>query len=194
MRIIAGRLKGLQLKGPPGRGTRPTSDLIRGVLFQILENVAADWSRALDVFAGTGALGLEALSRGAEHVDFVESSPSACARIRTNVSLAKAEDQCNVYCCTVQKSLSILPGEYGIILADPPYGIGDITSWLIQIATSAWVGPETVLVVEHSSRVQISPELGPLRLIKDRCHGDTCVSFFKAGATGADSENSGLPR
>ena len=193
MRIIAGRLKGLQLKGPRGRGTRPTSDLVRGVVFQILEGLDTDWSRVLDLFAGTGALGIEALSRGANHVDFVESSPIICATIRDNLELAHATDQAKVYCCTVQKALSFLPFEYDIILADPPYDSADLGSLLERLALSAWVGANTVLVVEHGARLQVAQQLGPCRLIKSRRHGDTCVSFFRAGPTGASSENCGLP-
>ncbi|TAK33640.1 MAG: 16S rRNA (guanine(966)-N(2))-methyltransferase RsmD [Chloroflexota bacterium] len=182
MRIIAGSLKGLQLKGPRGRGTRPTSDLLREVLFQMMEGIAPSWSRVLDLFAGTGALGIEALSRGAEHVDFVESNTGACATIRENLGLARAANQSHVYCCTVQRALSILPGEYDIILADPPYGLANLESLLTQIAMSAWVGPETVLALEHSSHVQIPPQVGPLRLIKSRQHGDSCLAFFAVGS------------
>ena len=178
MRIIAGNLKGLHLKGPRGRSTRPTSDLLRGVLFQILEGIAPSWSHVLDLFAGTGALGIEALSRGAEHVDFVESNTSACATIRDNLSLAHASDRSHVYCCTVQRALSILPSKYDIILADPPYGLADLESLLTRIASSPWVGPETVLALEHSSRMQVPPQFGSLQLVKMRQHGDSCLSFF----------------
>src|SRR3989304_52314 len=86
MRVVAGRAKGPRLAGPPSRATRPTSDLVRGAIFSALDSLGADLSRTLDLYAGSGALGVEALSRGAQRCDFVERDARACASIRPNLS------------------------------------------------------------------------------------------------------------
>ncbi len=92
MRVIAGRAKGHQLKVPKGTGTRPATDLVRGAIFSILETTTSNWSRVLDLFAGSGALGIEALSRGAGWVDFVEREPRCCSIIRENLEKTKLAD------------------------------------------------------------------------------------------------------
>ncbi|MEE8385300.1 MAG: RsmD family RNA methyltransferase, partial [Dehalococcoidia bacterium] len=89
MRVIAGRAKGHRLAGPASRGTRPTSDLVRGAVFSALEAMGADMTRTLDLYAGSGALGIEALSRGGQWCDFVEKDGRACASIRENVAKTK---------------------------------------------------------------------------------------------------------
>src|SRR4030042_1283482 len=121
MRVIAGKAKGHHLKFPKGTTTRPATDLVRGAIFSILENITSDWARVLDLFSGTGAMGIEALSRGAGWVDFVESEPRCCGIIRENLEKTKLAAQAHIYCCSVAKVFSSLDKEYDIILMDPPY-------------------------------------------------------------------------
>ncbi len=181
MRIIAGKAKGLQLRGPRAPTTRPTSDLVRGALFAMLESMeGVDWSRVLDLYAGTGALGIEALSRGADWADFVEKSPAACAIIRENLARAGLAGQGRVYCFSVRQAFATLAGKYGIILADPPYGDPEAPKLLKRLSESSLVGPGTVVAIEHSRRVQLEPVPECLSLVKSRRHGDTCISIFVA--------------
>src|SRR4030042_5115580 len=120
MRVIAGKVKGHHLKFPSGTKTRPVTDLVRGAIFSILVNMRNDWSQVLDLFAGSGALGIEALSRGAGWADFVESERKCCDIIKENLAATGFFSQTRVYCCSVNKALSFLDKEYDIILMDPP--------------------------------------------------------------------------
>jgi 16S rRNA (guanine966-N2)-methyltransferase len=179
MRIIAGKAKGLRLKSPRGVALRPTSDLVRGAIFSILESLATDWSSVLDLYAGTGSLGIEALSRGAVWVDFVDQDPRCCATIKENLENAGLAAQAHVYCLSVAQAISFLQRRYGIILLGPPYAELSVTQTLGQLADSRLVGTGTIIVVEHSFRLPLSPAYGDFHLIKDRRHGDTCISIYR---------------
>ena len=108
MRIITGKAKGQDIKSPKGVSLRPTSDLTRGALFSILESMATDWSSVLDLYAGTGSMGIEALSRGAGWADFVEQNPRCCATIKENLARAGLAAQAHVYCLSAIKAISFL--------------------------------------------------------------------------------------
>ncbi len=179
MRIIAGTAKGHQVKVARGRITRPATDLVRGAIFSILENTAGNWSQVLDLFSGSGALGIEALSRGAGWVDFVEREPRCCAIIKENLAKTKLSEQAHIYCCSVNKALSFLDKEYSIILMDPPYSDTSIGSLLAQLATSKLVGMDTTLVVTHSPHLPLDSTYATLNLIKEHRHGDSCISLYR---------------
>ena len=136
MRVIAGKTKGHQLKVPKQTTTRPATDLVRGAIFSILENITDDWSYVLDLFSGSGALGIEALSRGAGWVDFVDHDPRCCAIIRQNLEKTKFEAQAQVHCTTVEKAITRLDKEYKVILIDPPYANLSIGKLLTDLAAS----------------------------------------------------------
>ncbi len=179
MRVITGKAKGHHLKFPGGTKTRPVTDLVRGAIFSILENTADDWSQVLDLFAGSGALGIEALSRGAEWVDFVESEPKCCDIIKENLEKTKLSAQAHVYCCNVFKALSFLDKEYNIILMDPPYSNSSTGDFLTQLATSALVGTRTTVVVTHAARLPMKQTYATLNLKKEHRYGDSCISFYQ---------------
>jgi len=181
MRIIAGKAKGHQLKVAKGNITRPATDLVRGVIFSILETTTSDWSQVLDLFAGSGALGIEALSRGAGWVDFVERAPRCCDIIRQNLEKTRLAAQAHVYCCSVAKAISFLDKEYGIILMDPPYSDLSIGNVVAQLATSKLVGTNSVVVVTHSPHLPLDSTYAPLNLIKERRHGDSCIAIYQKG-------------
>ncbi len=183
MRVIAGKAKGCQLKVPKGTITRPATDLIRGAIFAILENITDNWSRVLDLFAGSGALGIEALSRGAGWVDFVERKPRCCDIIRQNLEKTKLAVQAHVYCCTVAKALSFLNEEYNIILVDPPYSDSSIGNLVTQLATSKLVGVSSTVVVTHSNRLPLNSTYATLNLLKHHCHGDSCIAVYQKEAS-----------
>jgi 16S rRNA (guanine966-N2)-methyltransferase len=179
MRVITGKAKGHRLKFPKGTTTRPATDLVRGAIFSILENVADDWSLVLDLFSGSGALGIEALSRGAGWVDFVENEPRCCGIIKENLEKTRLSAQAHVYCCSVDKALSLLDKEYNIILMDPPYSNSSIGNFITKLATSRLVGKNTTVVVTHSPRLPLSPDYAALKLFKEHRHGDSCISLYR---------------
>jgi len=179
MRVIAGKAKGQHIKSPKGVSLRPASDLIRGVIFSILESIDADRSSVLDLYAGTGSLGIEALSRGAGWADFVEHNPKCCAIIKENLERAGLAAQAHVYCTEVSKALFFLKGRYGIVLMGPPYDDLSINQTLEKLASSPLVGVGSTIVVQHSYRLSLSPAYGNFQLIKERRHGDTCISVYQ---------------
>lgn len=133
----------------------------------------------LDLFSGSGALGIEALSRGAGWADFVEHEPRCCAIIRENLEKTRLSARAHVYCCSVVKALSFLDKEYGIILMDPPYSNSLIGNLVEQLATSKLVGADTTLVVTHSPHLSLSPAYPPLNLVKEYRHGDSCIAVYR---------------
>ncbi|MBA7487041.1 Ribosomal RNA small subunit methyltransferase D [subsurface metagenome] len=179
MRVIAGKAKGHQLKVPKGRVIRPATDLVRGAIFSILETTMSDWSLVLDLFAGSGALGIEALSRGAGWVDFVDYKPRCCDIIRQNLEKTKLAAQAHIYCCSVAKAISFLDKEYNIIIMDPPYSNSSIGGVVLRLATSRLVGVSSTVVVTHSPHLSLNPVYAPLSLIKERRHGDSCIAIYQ---------------
>ena len=187
MRVIAGTARGRRLKAPArerrsaaATTVRPTSDLMRGAIFSALASLGADMARVLDVYAGSGALGIEALSRGAGWCDFVESDPATCALIRENLRLTGFEDRARVYCLAVERANARLREPYTLILADPPYADREAVAALEALCSSGLVQPRvTVLVLEHSAREEPGASIGPLELVNSRRHGDSAVSIYR---------------
>ena len=179
MRVIAGRAKGHRLAGPPSRATRPTSDLVRGAIFSALASLGADLSRTLDLYAGSGALGIEALSRGAASCDFVEKDARACASIRQNLSRTGFEGQGEVIRAPVERALARLSGPYTLVLADPPYA--DEAALVLEglAERGLVVAGSTTLVLEHSSREEAPERLAGLAQVRTLRHGDTVVSLYR---------------
>ena len=181
LRVIAGCAKGHPLKVAKGNITRPATDLIKGAMFSMVELIAHDWSRILDLYSGSGALGIEALSRGTGWVDFVEREPRCCAIMKQNLEKTKLTDKAHIYCMPVAKAVSFLNKEYDIILTDPPYADDSIDSIITQLAGSKLVGPETTVVVTHSPHRTLASQYDSLKLIKERRHGDSCIAIYEKG-------------
>ena len=187
MRVIAGSVKGRRLKGPPERSrrgktpvTRPSSDLVRESLFSTLDAMGADFSRVLDLYAGSGALGIEALSRGGGRCDFVERQNAACRLIAENLGLTGFESQADVLCMRAEKALGKLDGPYTLVLADPPYADDAAPAVMETLAESRLViAGETVIALEHSAREESRAALGSFSLVKSRRHGDSAVSIYR---------------
>ena len=180
MRVITGKAKGHPLKFPKGAPTRPATDLVRGAIFSILENRPdTAWDYVLDLYSGSGAMGIEALSRGAGWVDFVESEPRCCGIIRENLRDTRLAEQAHIFCCDVAKALSFLDKEYDIILMDPPYANPKIGDVIMQLANSRLVGPRTTVVITHSPRRPLNPAYAGLGMVKEHRHGDSCISIFR---------------
>ena len=179
MRVIAGTAKGHRLKSPKGLSIRPTSDLVRGAIFSMLESLPVDWSHALDLYAGTGALGIEALSRRAEWADFVEKDQRCCTLIRENLKATGLTEKARVYCLRVEKALTLLQGEYGIVLLDPPYSEPLAPTFLDNLFSSGLTGAQSTIVVQHPRRLSLQTNYGDFQRVKNLCHGDTLVSAYQ---------------
>jgi 16S rRNA (guanine966-N2)-methyltransferase len=192
MRVIAGLAKGHTLRGPKSDATRPTSDKVRGAIFSMLEAMMPlEGLRALDLYAGTGALGIEALSRGAAWCDFVEQDRAACRIIAENLDHTRLAGKAKVHALAVERGLAhpdLLtphftgsPG-YDIITLDPPYA--DVGMWAVMARLADWplTAAGAVVILEHSKRAEPPPTIGDLTMLKTRRHGDTCVTFYKRGS------------
>jgi 16S rRNA (guanine966-N2)-methyltransferase len=144
----------------------------------MLASLAGEWSRCLDLYAGTGALGIEALSRDAQWTDFVDQEPRCCAIIKQNLEKVGLNHKAHVYCCSVSKALTFLEGKYDIIFIDPPYADSKLENVIQQVDSQALLNKGSLVVIPHSSRITLSEKYGELRLIKQKKHGDTCISIY----------------
>lgn len=183
MRVIAGEAKGFHLKGPPSRGTRPMADKIKGALFSMLGSLGVEPGRVLDLYAGTGSLGIEALSRGADWADFVEQNAAAAAVVRANLAHTKFADAAEVFQMPVAAFLASHRGPpYELIILDPPYADPEIVPTLARVAASPLVQSNTVVAIGHSPRVALPERAGRLVRLRERCHGDSCFSIYELAA------------
>lgn len=180
VRVIAGQAKGRSLTRPRKAAVRPTTELVRGALFSILAPDLPD-SRVIDLFAGTGALGIEALSRGAASADFVESDPRQCADIRASIDACGYSDKCTVHRIRVERFIESASKPYDLVLLDPPYAYPALDDLLARIAASSLVTEGTVVVAEHSKRQPLPADCGSLALVKERTYGETCISVYRMG-------------
>lgn len=178
MRVIAGDARGRVLRGPRSAGTRPTSDLVRGAIFSMLAARGATFTRVLDLFAGTGALGIEALSRGAETADFIEGDRRACAVISANLDLTGFSHAARVVCASLPAALSRVTGPYGLIFMDPPYDFPGAAVILDRLQAGGFVDAATTIVYEHDRRTMPPEERGGHPLIVTRTHGSTAFSLY----------------
>ena len=189
MRIVAGRHRGRRLAAPEGLAVRPTGDRTREALFNILEQGrlaqshgvggSLQDSRVLDAFAGTGALGLEALSRGARHVTFMESQAAALAMIERNILTLEEEDQGEILRCDVLRPPRA-PAATNFVLMDPPYGQGLAEPALDALKTAGWIGPKTLVVVELMAREPFALPTG-FQLLDERKYGKARLAFLRSG-------------
>ncbi len=180
MRVIAGSAKGVLLQAVPGKGTRPISDRVKEALFNILgaEVVGA---RVLDLFAGTGSVGIEALSRGAEWVTFVEKHPKAAETIRANLRRTRLQDRARVVRADVFKYLSGLPQPADLIYVAPPQYRGLWSKTLrVLDATPGWLAAEGQVIVQIFPKEFQPLELRHLRPIEQRKYGSTLLCFYRA--------------
>jgi 16S rRNA (guanine966-N2)-methyltransferase len=174
MRVIAGRYRGRTLKAPPGSSTRPTSDRVREALFSILGARAVD-ARVLDLFAGSGALGIEALSRGASEATFVDDAVPAVQAIRANLKTLRAWG--DVRKADALKFLAAEPGSYDLVFLDPPYREAERLAGKLSEALPGVLAEEALVVAESDRRAPLALQL-PLR--DERRYGDTLLRLYEA--------------
>jgi 16S rRNA (guanine966-N2)-methyltransferase len=174
MRIIAGHLKGRKLVAPPGLDVRPTSDRLRETLFNVLRSTVVD-ARVIDAFAGTGALGLEALSRGAASAVFVERHPQALRALTANIRACGVEEACAIIRGDFLAA-RVESGSCDLALLDPPYGIDDLQPVLDRAAEM--LAPGGRIVLEHSRRRASPGEAGAVLRYRVIAAGDSALSFY----------------
>lgn len=183
MRIVGGRFRGRMLSVPKSQAIRPTADRLRESLFNILTHSygdPAEGARVLDLFAGTGGLGLEALSRGAAFVLFVDDGAEARALLRGNVDALGAGGATKVYRRDATRLGPAHPTEpFSLIFLDPPYGKGLAERALESVRDGGWLAPDALIVVEEAAEAGFAPPPG-FEKIERRAYGDTQLIFLRA--------------
>jgi 16S rRNA (guanine966-N2)-methyltransferase len=191
LRVISGSARGRNLRA--AAGTRPTADLIKGAIFSMLEalaykrgfepdedgNFAASlaWPRVLDLFAGSGALAIEALSRGAAFAELVDSDRDAVKVIESNLRMTGLDDRARVHATSVAHAR--LTGPFDLVFADPPYDDADALTRVAELlAQSGAMSENAVAVVEQRATLAATERLGPMALVSTRHHGGTRISLY----------------
>lgn len=178
MRIISGRARSRKLKSIQGTGTRPTLDRVKEAIFNILAPVLPD-SKCLDLFAGFGGLGLEAISRGAAAVIFLENNYRNVKVIRENIELCDFREEAQVKNMDVFKYLNDCNKNFDLIFMDPPYGKGLVNKTISLISDGEFLSNKGLLIAEHHKNEDIE-KLFKLTIIKEKVYGDTIISIFQA--------------
>lgn len=191
MRVIAGRLRGRKLLAPRGLSTRPTLDRVREAVFQILGDL--DGTRVVDAYAGTGALGIEALSRGASHAVFVEANRRAAKALRDNLQRLGLLDDSTVVERPLERAAALLArlGPFDLVLADPPWAEAQSAARAVALAVRGHLAPGCRVLIGHPADRPV--ELGPgsgLSLTERRRWGGSGMSFYRS----TDEPRAGEPR
>jgi 16S rRNA (guanine(966)-N(2))-methyltransferase RsmD len=190
MRIVAGIARGRRLRAPKGRLVRPTADRVKEALFSILESRESSAGRAvLDLFAGAGTLGIEALSRGATEAVFVEPSRAASEAIQDNLRAAGLDGE--VLAMPAERAIKRLAAagrRFDRVFLDPPYGEGWIGRTLTALAATDVVADGGWIVVEHGRGEDPAPAIGRFTQELSRRYGDTQIALYRAGAERGDSD------
>ena len=182
MRIVGGQWRGRRLAGPSGEGLRPTADRLRESIFNVLahgHDDACAGARVIDLFAGTGALGLEALSRGASHALFVDDGSEARALIRANVEALGAGGITRIFRRDATRLGPTQDAPYTLAFLDPPYGKGLAPRALASLREGGWLAPGALVVVEEAAGAGIGEIAGFARLER-RDYGDTQIVLLRA--------------
>ncbi|UWG96160.1 16S rRNA (guanine(966)-N(2))-methyltransferase RsmD [Dehalobacter sp. DCM] len=179
MRIIAGDWKGRNLKTVKGMLTRPTSDKVKGAIFNILRDKVSE-ARVLDLFAGTGNLAWEALSRGAAYADLVDKGSDAVKTIKENSKMLGANLKVNIWQSDAKDYIKRVTGKrYDLIFADPPYRQGLAEDILTSLCQMDLLEPNGVIVIETSAQESITDDIYPLEIRLTKEYGDTKVWFIQ---------------
>jgi 16S rRNA (guanine966-N2)-methyltransferase len=179
MRVIAGEAKGRRIGSLRNLGARPTTERVRSAVFSLLENTGIEDKRVVDLYAGTGSLGIEALSRGAKWVDFVEASSKRCSLLRSTIKSLGFSDKAKIHCMKVEKAVDILVKSYDLVLMDPPY-TSEPPHWVIHRLYSLAV-PGAILALGHSKRHVLESKYQGITFMEDRRYGDIIFSLYRGG-------------
>ena len=180
-RISGGSRRGRKLRSHGGVGLRPTSEKVRSAIFSLIGPESVNGARVLDLYAGTGALGIEALSRGAAAAEFVESDPARCRYIRRAVEDLELAEQSRITRGKVERVLQTVKARFDLVLADPPYRIDPWETIMTSLSERELLKQGAVIVAEHSKTYEMADSYGDLNIWKRRRYGDTAVSIFRNG-------------
>lgn len=181
MRVIAGVHRGRRLLGPKGQAIRPTSDRVKEALFSIIgERIMG--ARVLDLYAGTGSIGIEALSRGAMHVTFVESQREALRLVESNLRQCGFQQSSTICACQARKFFThptYWSGPYDIVFCDPPYELAPDVMDLVNESGRHWLAEDAIVILEHGRKTVLPMTLGSLYQVKRYDYGDTALTRFQ---------------
>jgi 16S rRNA (guanine966-N2)-methyltransferase len=181
MRIISGEKKGLPLKAVPGSSTRPTTDKVKESIFNII-GPYFDGGIALDLYAGSGGLGIEALSRGVDKVIFVDQDRKAVSTVKANLSQCDLSAQAEVYRNDADRAIKALIKRdisFSLIFLDPPYAKQKIAAEISILTDHNLLEDDGVIVTEHDVGVRLPEEINELTKVRSETYGDTTISIFK---------------
>lgn len=176
MRVISGSAKGHRLKCIQGLNTRPTQDRVKESIFNIIMNYIED-ANVLDLFSGTGNLGIESLSRGSQFSAMIEKNPACVKIINENLVHTKLNDRAKVICDDVITSIKKLNNKFDIVFMDPPYNKGLIIPTLIQIYNNDILNDNGLIVIERDKKDSLDDS--PFETVREQTYGETVVSFLK---------------
>ena len=177
MRIISGEYRGRKLETPRGKDVRPTTDKVKEAMFSILMPYIPG-ARCLDLFAGTGGLGLEALSRGADFTVFCDNDRESIALVKENIKKCHAEDKSKVVFGDYMKALERSDEKYDIIIVDPPYDSGLYIKCLTSIEKLDLLDDEGIIIAEHEKNGGLPDSLCKLSKIKEKSYGKTVLALY----------------
>lgn len=181
MRIITGEYRGRRLESPIGYDVRPTTDKVKEAIFNLLMNDIYD-AVVVDLFAGTGNLGLEALSRGAKRCYFCDNSRDSLKLIKTNIEKCRAQEKSVVLAGDYRKALSRIREQAQVIILDPPYKDGLYESCLAEIDELDLLDREGIIIAEHGVRDYVPETSGSLVKVRERKYGKIMVSIYRHAA------------
>lgn len=180
MRVVAGEAKGRPLKAVPGKGTRPTTDKVKEAIFSMI-GPFFDGGVALDLFAGTGGLAIESLSRGAERAIFVDADAKSIEVVRANLKATGFEKKSEVYRNDAERALKVLAKRdtaFDLVFLDPPYRMKNGDELLLRMEESGLLQPGAVIVLEYESSYEYPEAFGSFSLRRKAVYGETAVSIY----------------
>lgn len=180
MRVISGTAKGRQLKAVPGKNTRPTSDKVKEAVFSMI-GPYFDGGDALDLFAGTGALGIEALSRGVDRAVFVDLDRHSITVIKANLAACGFSDRAQVFRNEASRAVKLMQQRelaFDYVFLDPPYRFHDLDKLMLALAGHGLLRPDAVIVAEHDASLAYAEQIGPFKLFRRNDYGDTAISLY----------------
>jgi len=192
--VVSGSAKGRPLKAVPGTGTRPTTDKVKEALFSMI-GPYFEGGTALDLFAGSGGLGIEALSRGMDKAVFVDLESKSIEVIRANLKATKLEDQAAIYRNDASRALKALAKrstKFDLVFLDPPYRMKNGDELMLTMHELGLLEPEATIVLEYESKYSYPEQFGPFEQTRKALYGETAVSiyYYAPAATTEDGEPS----
>ena len=180
MRVVSGTARGRSLKAVPGKGTRPTTDKVKEALFSMI-GPYFEGGQVLDLFAGTGGLGIEALSRGMDHAIFIDMDPKAIDVIKQNLQATQLVKQAEVYRNDAKRAIKALAKRgtsFSLVFLDPPYRMTDADELVMELEEKQLLHPDVTVVMEHDAEGSYADRIGKLSLWKRSSYGETIISVY----------------